>query len=171
MSKFPALLIGCIAALVSYEVGACSLERTMQRFVPDSAEFERRHSFPIALTVPTPVVRVIAFERASSVTDGDCSSYASVTLEVAVPAGSPFELSELGFLFRSEPGKPQDPIMAFPNFPVVPRSLSGNVARFTFLLADPAESRGQPFHLALDVTAINHGLQLSHSTTFLLPPR
>jgi hypothetical protein len=58
--------------------------------------------------------------------------------------------------------------LAFPYFPVGSRSLEDGASRFTFFLADPPEQRGKRFELTLDVTAINHGLQMSHSTAVLL---
>ncbi len=58
--------------------------------------------------------------------------------------------------------------MAFPNFPIVAKDLGDNVARFTFRLLDPPDTWSQPFSLMLDVTAINHGLQIGPSTTVLV---
>lgn len=142
----------------------------MYTFVANQQEFERTHDYPIALTVPAPRVRVVSVKRATSDVTGDCANFTFADIEVSMPAGSKFGLDELGFVFRSEPGKPQNPHMAFPNFPITSRHISpdGKTARFSFGLVDPPSARSRPFVLKLDVLAINEGLQLSTSTTVLI---
>ena len=166
MTKAFACLSLIALMLASAPALACSRNQTMRAFIANQQEFERKHNFPMALLVPAPVLQVISVTRATSDTQGSCGIYTFVDLDVSMPDGSIFRLDELGFVFRSELGKPQDPFIAFPNFPVTPlmTTSDGKVAHFTFGLVDPPSARSQPFELKIDVLAINHGLQLSEST-------
>ncbi len=48
----------CGLVLVQSSAIACSIARSSYRFEPQPDEFERKHSFPIALTVPAPIVKL-----------------------------------------------------------------------------------------------------------------
>jgi hypothetical protein len=159
------LLALCLAS-ATLPASACSVARPLSKFVPDEKAFEQAHDFYIALDVPAPIVKVRQFSRASSSVNGNCHSLTWVTLEVSLPPGSPFTLSELGFLFRAPHGPEQDRFMAFPNFPIASSEFTpdGKAALFAFALSDPLESRDRPFSLDLEVQAINGGLQISEPT-------
>lgn len=159
----------CISMFMALSADACSIARTMTKFEPNADELSKKHDLPIIfLKVPAPVVTLVEFERATSTVNGSCRSYAVATLDVSLPADSRFDTSDLGFIFRAEPERPQDPSVSFPNFPVISGKTVNNVSRFTFLLIDPPSARGQPFKLLIDVTAINHALQIGPSTSVLI---
>ena len=159
-----------LLALASASAFACSRSPSMRAFTANQKEFQKTHDFPEALVVPMPVVKVTAVQRATSNSSGSCEAYAFVDIDVSVPESSAFKLAELGLVFRSETGKPQDAFMAFPNFPVTSLSTkaNGKVAHFSFGLIDPLAARNKPFALKLDVFAINRGLQVGASTTVLI---
>lgn len=139
-------------------------------FMANQEAFEKEHDFPIALNVPAPIVKVVSIERADSDVPGSCSAYARVEIEVSLPDGTIFSMGDLGFVFRSPPDNPQDRFAAFPNFPITSMKMydNGRIARFSFMLIDPAEERGKPFKLTLDVFAINRYLQVGPSTQVVL---
>lgn len=166
MKRLIALQLMLALAGVSASVHACSLVPSMQAFEADQLAFSKRHAFPVALGVPAPIVKILSVKRASSDVVGSCDRFAVVELEISLPKSSTFDLSEVGFVFRAPPDKPQDPFLAFPNFPVVSKQTSGNrgVARFRFHLKDPVADRSKPFELKIEIFAINRGLQVGPST-------
>ena len=166
--KIFALILLTLIAIPAAPAFGCSVVTAGHSFVANQQEFEHKHDFPIALTVPAPIAKVISVNRATSDVQGNCSSYALAVIEISVPTDSDFNISELAFVFRTDPSKPQDAYVAFPNFPIVPRSTDHGVARFTFRLIDPPETRSQPFELTIDIFAINNGLQVGPSTTALV---
>ena len=149
---------------------ACSRTPTMRAFKPDQLSFETKHDSPLALKVPTPIVKIISVRRATSSVVGSCDMFTFVELEVSVPPSSAFSLADLGFVFRAEPGKPQDPYIAFPNFPVISlvTTSSSKVSRFRFGLTDSPANWSKPFRLAIDVLAINNGLQIGDSAKIVI---
>lgn len=143
---------------------ACSLAQGYKAFSPTMESFEALWDGNRSASLPAPDVGAIKLRRGTDRLGAPCPIPASLTLDMAWPASSPYKLGEIGFYFRVISGKqPNDGI--FPLSPITGK-VGAHRAQFSFYWLDDIPSRRHPLNLDVEVFAINHGLQIGAARRF-----
>lgn len=142
---------------------ACSFGPGYERFKPAVATFQARMDGHRVALLPAPSVSAIQVRRGTAAPGSSCDDAGSLTLDVNWPRSSIYKLSEIGFYFRVVGGKEPDQI-----FPLEPISgtIVGQRAQFFFAWLDGHPSAQIPLNLAVEVFAVNKGLQIGASRRF-----
>lgn len=113
--------------------------------------------------VPAPLVQVLKVTRGTTSPGSSCNDAGTVELEISLPEGSTYDISEFGFYFRVTKGKLPDEI--FPDIPLTGEIKNGKVILFLAWL-DGHPKYQFPLDLNVDVFMITNGLNIGESTTF-----
>lgn len=154
--------VGLMAVLFAPPAVACSIVGGFVAYEPGNPGTQERELSPPWEPVPRPLVRIASVENAKSDVPGRCDSYTYALIEVSVPEGSAFSVTELGFVFRSP--DTQDPYLSFPNIPISSKTISEDGATMRFRFGFESGGRSVP----LEVFAMNKAMQVGPSTVVVV---
>ena len=111
--------------------------------------------------VPAPVVTIIEVTRGTAKPGASCADAGTVSLSIALPPESTYDISEFGFYFRVVRGKLPDEI--FPDIPLIGR-VENNKSTILLAWLDGHPSKQIALDIEVEVTLVTNGLNIGSPT-------